>query len=172
MQVWNVLRAARCKYRTQEIVKNSHLGTIAQLCLDISSQLNHISTIGKNLLGINISPHVRTIWWTSGWDRSGSLGHPCKFQRASRLGSLTARHSSIGRQPHFAAMNRGRQLYSAGRPSRWALAHISSVVFFSESRTFRWACLIIGAVGVQGTEPRKKWLWVLCGSDPTKSSLK
>jgi len=26
-----------------------------------------------------------------------------------------------------AALNRGRHLYSAERPSRWALAHISSV---------------------------------------------
>jgi len=26
--------------------------------------------------------------------------------------------------PNFAALNRGRHLYSAGRPSRWALAHI------------------------------------------------
>ena len=25
-----------------------------------------------------------------------------------------------------AALNRGRHLYSAGRPSRWALAHVSS----------------------------------------------
>ena len=53
-----------------------------------------------------------------------SLGHPCKFQWVSRVGSVTARHSSIGRQPNFAALNRGRHLYSAGRPSRWALAHI------------------------------------------------
>ena len=30
----------------------------------------------------------------------------------------------IGHQPNFAALNRGRHLYSAGRPSRWALAHI------------------------------------------------
>ena len=27
-------------------------------------------------------------------------------------------------QPNFAALNRGRHLYSAGRPTRWALAHI------------------------------------------------
>jgi len=53
-----------------------------------------------------------------------SLGHPCKFQRVSRLGSVTARHSSSGRQPNFASLNWGRHLYSAGRPSRWALAHI------------------------------------------------
>ena len=33
-----------------------------------------------------------------------------------------------GRQPNFAALNRRRHLYSAGRPSRWALAHI--LVFF------------------------------------------
>ena len=28
------------------------------------------------------------------------------------------------RQPNFAALNRGRHLCSAGRPPRWALAHI------------------------------------------------
>ena len=32
--------------------------------------------------------------------------------------------SSSGRQPNFAALNRGRHVHSAGRPSRWALAHI------------------------------------------------
>jgi len=41
--------------------KNRHLSTIAQLCLSISSQLRHVSTIGKkNLLSSNISsrcPH-------------------------------------------------------------------------------------------------------------------
>jgi len=57
------------------------------------------------------------------------LGHPCKFQRVSRLGSVTARHSSIERQPNFAALNRGRHLYSTARPSRWALVHI--LVVFS-----------------------------------------
>jgi len=46
MQVWNVLHAARRKYRTQ---KNRHLGTIAQLCQAMSSQLKHVSTIGKKL---------------------------------------------------------------------------------------------------------------------------
>ena len=50
------------------------------------------------------------LWPTSGWDRFGSLGHPCKFQRVSCLGSVTARHSSSGRQLNFAALNRGRHL--------------------------------------------------------------
>jgi len=53
-----------------------------------------------------------------------SLGHPYKFQRVSHLGSVTARHSCSGRQPNFAALNSGCHLYSAGRPSRWALAHV------------------------------------------------
>ena len=39
-------------------------------------------------------------------------------------GSVTARPSSNGRQPNFVALSRGRQVYSAGRPSRWVLAHI------------------------------------------------
>jgi len=49
----------------------------------------------------------------------------------SYFGSVTARHSSSGRQPNFAVLNRGRHLYSAGRPSRWALAHILVVVIFA-----------------------------------------
>jgi len=32
-----------------------------------------------------------------------------------------------------AALNRGRHLYSAGRPSRWALAHISSLLYLAET---------------------------------------
>ena len=57
MQVWNVLRTARWKCRTQKSSKSRHLGTIAQLCRAISSQLRHVLTIRKkNLLSSNISP--------------------------------------------------------------------------------------------------------------------
>jgi len=42
----------------------------------------------------------------------------------SYIFSVTARHSSSGRQPNFAASSRGHNLYSAGRPSRWSSAHI------------------------------------------------
>ena len=56
----------------------------------------------------------------------------CKVQNSlcvqvlalSCIGSVTVRHSSSGRQPNFAALSRGRHLYSAGRPSRWASAYI------------------------------------------------
>jgi len=39
----------------KKLPKNRHLGTIAQLCRAISSQIRHLSTIGKNLLSRNIS---------------------------------------------------------------------------------------------------------------------
>ena len=54
------------------------------------------------------------------------LGHPIIFQRVSRLGSVTARQSSSGRQQNFAALNIGHHLCSAGRPSRWAFGPHSS----------------------------------------------
>jgi len=38
--------------------------------------------------------------------------------------------SSTGRQPNIAALNRGRHLCSAGRPSGWALAHILVELLF------------------------------------------
>jgi len=63
---------------------------------------------------------------TSSCDWLVGLGHPSKFQRVSHLGRITARRSSSGHQPNFAVLNRGRQLYLTGRPSRWASAHISS----------------------------------------------
>ena len=55
MQVWNVLHAARWNTGPQKSPKSRHLGTIVQLCRAISSQLRHISTIGKKLLNSNIS---------------------------------------------------------------------------------------------------------------------
>ena len=39
----------------KKVAKNHHLGTIAQLCRAISSQLRHISTIEENLLSSNTS---------------------------------------------------------------------------------------------------------------------
>jgi len=72
---------------------------------------------------VNFSPLAAEIcWWV--WDT------PANFNGFLVLAALpgTARHSTIGRQPYFSALNRGRHQYSAGRPSRWALTHISSCV--------------------------------------------
>jgi len=167
----------------QKIAKNRHLGTIAQICRAVSSQLRHVSTIGKNLLNSNISstclqnmanfcpltteigllvlgtPQISTDfaswlryssdvahrrptklctmvgrflrWYTT---FSGALAPNGILQGAkftlrpslafSYIGNVTARHSISGHQPNFAALSTGRHLCSAGRPSRWALAHI------------------------------------------------
>jgi len=57
--------------------------------------------------------------------------------QVSRLGCVTTRHSSSGRQRNFAALNRGRHLYSTGRPSRWALAHILVVIILARIKLTR-----------------------------------
>jgi len=108
--------------------KNRHLGTIAQLCRAISSQLRHASTIEKKTYlaaiisstcphNLNFGPLVAEIGPVV-WDT------PANFNGFRVLTALLHGTSS-GRQPNFAAtLNRGRQLYSAGRPSRWAFSHI------------------------------------------------
>ena len=146
MQVWNLLHAARWKCRTQKVAKNRHLRTIAQLCRAISSQLRHVSTIGKNLLSSDMSStclhnmvnfglltaEIDPVVW----------GTPANF---NRFWQRYCTASSSGRQPNFAALNRGRHLCSPGRPSRWALAHILVCFsFFSLSCMIKW--IIVGGV--------------------------
>jgi len=130
-----VLHAARCKCRTQ---KSRHLGTIPQICRAISSQLRHVSTIGKNLLSSNISctclhnmvnfdplaAEIVSLVW----------GTPGNFNRFRVLTALVHGTLVVG-VSETAAFNRGRHLYSVGRPSRWALAHISS---YQLSATFTY----------------------------------
>ena len=59
---------------------NRHLGTIAQPCRAISSQLRHVSTIGKKLVKQRYVLHKFSQYGelrpTSGRDRSRGLGHP------------------------------------------------------------------------------------------------
>jgi len=94
--------------RSKKSSKIGHLGTIPQICRAITSQLRNVPTIGNHLLSSNISStrhhnNYGELSPTSGWDRSGSLGHPCKFQRVSRLDSVNARQCSSRRQPNCAA---------------------------------------------------------------------
>jgi len=125
MQVWNVLHAARWKYRTQKWCKKSpsghHRTTLSGYIFATKARIDNRK---KNLLSSNISPTcpynmvnfiplaaeiVSLVW-----------GTPANFNGFRILAALL--HST-------AALNRGRHLYSAGRPSRWALAHISSLRF-------------------------------------------
>ena len=54
----------------KKVTKNRHLGTIAQLCWAISSQLRHVSTIGKKLVKqqylLYMSPQYGELRPTSG----------------------------------------------------------------------------------------------------------
>jgi len=54
-------------------------------------------------------------------------GTPANFNGFRVLAALL-HGNQVQREPNFAALNRGRHLCSAGRPSGWALAHISSYV--------------------------------------------
>jgi len=80
----------------RKVAKNRHLGTIAQLCRPISSELRHVSTIGKKLVKqqyvLQMFPQYGERRPTSSWDRFVSLGHSTTFQLVSRLGTVTARH--------------------------------------------------------------------------------
>jgi len=141
-----------CSLKIQD-AKNRYFGTIAQLCRAVSSQLRYLSTIGKNLLNIDTSstcPHnivnfglltaeIRWRVWVT----------PSNFNDFRVLAALLHGTLVVQRQPNFAALNRGRHVYSAGRPSRCALAHILVVLrkpnnakkLFAEKSAFR--CMTI-----------------------------
>jgi len=80
--------------------KNCHLRTVAQLCRVISSQLRHVSTIGKKLVKqqylLQMSSQYGKLPHTNGWDWFRSLGHPSKFQLVLHLGFDTAPTSLTG----------------------------------------------------------------------------
>jgi len=104
--------------------KNRHLSTITQLCRAVSLQLRHVSTVEKIakqqyllLFHMFFGPLTAKMCWRV-WGTPANFNGFASWQRY-----FTALYSS-GRQPNFAALNRGRHLYSAGRPSRWALTHI------------------------------------------------
>ena len=111
----------------KKVAKNRHLGTIAQICRTISSQPRHISTIGKNLLGNNISSTcpdnmvnfgplaakiVSLVW-----------GTPTNFNGFRVLAALLHGTPVVG-------------VSQTLRPSRWALAHILVFLFFCVCHSF------------------------------------
>ena len=84
--------------RRKKSPKIRHLRTITQLCPAMSSQLRHVSTIGKNLLNSNISPtcHHNMVNLSPLPAEIGSLvgGTPANFNRFRVLASLLHRHRS------------------------------------------------------------------------------
>jgi len=79
MQVWDVLHAARWKYRTQKIAKNSpsghHRTTLSgyvfasEACIENRKNLQYL---------LQMSPEYGELL-PNGWDLLASLGHPCEF---------------------------------------------------------------------------------------------
>jgi len=134
MQVWNVLHVARWKYRTQKWRKISpsghHPTTLSGYIFATEACIDNWK---KNLLSSNISSTCRHNMVNFGLLAAeivlGVWGTPATFNGFRVLAALL-HGSSSERQPNFAAVNRGRHLCSAGRPSCWALAHISSSFFF------------------------------------------
>jgi len=218
-----VLHAARWKCRTEKSPKIRHLRSIAQLCRAMSSQLRHISTIGKKAVKSSISPacphnmvnfgplaaEIISFVWVipanfNGFRVLASLlqrrrspeakptklcmlfgrllgGYiiytfwallPCNgiLPRAkftlrpslalSYIGSVTARQWSSGRQPKFAALSRGRHLYSAGRPSRWALAHILVITLLCTIFHFDLLANSLFVTRCQYSQNETRWKWL------------
>jgi len=134
-----VLHAARCKCRTQKSRQKSPSGHHPiTLSGSIFATTARIDNRKKNLLNSNISPtcphnmvnfgplvaEILSLVW----------GTPGNFNGFRVLAALLHGTLVVG-DSQTAALNRGRHLYSAGQPSRWALAHISSWCFL-------WVCTV------------------------------
>jgi len=148
----------RWKYRMQKWCKKSpsecHHTILSGYIFAIKACIDNRKKLVKQQYLLQMSLQYGELQPTNGWDRLVGLGHPIIFKWVSRLGSVTARQSSSGRQPNFVALNRRRHLCSAQRPSRWALAHILVLSsFFSFPR-------LISAVGdwMSAIFPHMVWL--------------
>ena len=129
-----MLRAARWKYRTQKSRQKSpswqHRTTLSgyifatKPCTYRQSEKNLLSTNTSSTCPynmVNFSPlaaEIVSLVW----------GTPANLNGFRILAALLHGTLVMG-VSQAAAFNRGRHLYSAGRPSRWAFAHISSFFY-------------------------------------------
>ena len=126
-----------------------HLCTIAQLSPAVSSQIMHALITGQKLVKQQYLTHMfsqygelrlRIVWLV--WGTPGNFNGFCVLA-ALLHGTLVVGVSQT------AAFSRGRHLYSAGRPSRWVLAHISScAVYYTIATTMRlvFVCLSFNSI--------------------------
>jgi len=125
-----VLHTARWKYRMQKSPKIHHLGTIAQLCRAVFATKARIDNRRK-MLNSNISPTCpyNMMNFVPLAAEMGSLvwATPANFNGFRVLAPLLHGTLVVGAN-ETATLNRGCHLYSAGRPSLWAMDHI--LVFF------------------------------------------
>jgi len=123
-----VLHAARCKCRTQKSRQKSpsghHHATLSGYIFGTKACIDNRK---KSLLSSNISstrPHNMVNFGPLAaeivslvWDTPGNVN-------GFRVLAALLHSTLVVGVSQTAALNRGRHLCSAGRPSRWALAHI------------------------------------------------
>ena len=128
-----MLLAARCKYKTQKSRQKSPSGHHRTTSTGyIFATKARIDNRKKNLLSSNISSTCRYNMLNFGPLAAEILslvwGTPGNFNVFRVLAALLHGTLVVG-VSQTAALNRGRHLYSAGRPSRWAFAHILVATF-------------------------------------------
>ena len=97
------------------------------------------STCPHNMANFGLTTaEIRPLVWST----------PANFNGFHVLAGLMHGTLAVG-VSETAALNRGRHLHSAGRPSRWALAHISSLAGFS------WRHSKLGEVSQKQTSGNK-----------------
>ena len=151
MQVWNVLHAARWKCRTQKSRQKSpsghHRTNLSGYIFATEARSDNRKNFSSSNMSsrclhnmVNFDPLAAAIRWRV-W------GTPANFNGFRVLAALLHGNQVVG--VNSAALNRGRHLCSAGRPSRWALAHIlvrkcklrSLFKEWSDNRCVRWSVI-------------------------------
>jgi len=117
MQVWNVLHAARWKYRTQKIAKNSpsgHHRTILSGHI-FATKVRRVDSWKKELLNSNISstcpPNMANFGPLTAEIGSGVSGTPADFNGFRGLPSLLQRRRSPDTNQTFTMFGRLLDLY-------------------------------------------------------------
>jgi len=85
MQVWNLLHGARCKYRTQKVVKKSpsghHRATLSGYIFATRARIDNWKKLVMQQYLLQMLPQYGQLWPTSGWDRFQVWGTPANFNR-------------------------------------------------------------------------------------------
>jgi len=133
-----VVYAARWKYRTQKSPSRHHRTTLSGYIFATKARIDNQK---KNLLSSNICPTCPLNMVNFGPLAAEIVslvsGSPLNFNGFFVLTALLHGTLLVG-VSQTAALNRGRHLYSAGRPSRWALARISSCEIFLPMLAKSW----------------------------------
>ena len=130
----------------------------------------------KNLLSSNISsicPHNMVNFGPLAAEIFSLVwGTPGNFNGFRVLAALLHGTLVVG-VSQTAALNRGRHLYSAGRPSRWALAHILVTSTFCCDNLWRSIIIFCGSanLGICSSYLWPPWLGMLEGLMPTHGTL-